>query len=121
MARGRRCRLGCGESGLGSRFLLSAGCADQGIGLSAALACEPVAQSVEHLTFNQRVAGSNPAGLTFDFEGVFAPWRRRLRALRVQQGYNEIHRTAWFGTVVISASATTGVMVGSLSGQSECT
>ncbi len=25
---------------------------------------EPVAQSVEHLTFNQGVAGSNPAGLT---------------------------------------------------------
>ena len=26
--------------------------------------CEPVAQPVEHLTFNQGVAGSNPAGLT---------------------------------------------------------
>ena len=25
---------------------------------------EPVAQSVEHLTFNQRVMGSNPIGLT---------------------------------------------------------
>ena len=25
---------------------------------------EPLAQSVEHLTFNQRVAGSNPAWLT---------------------------------------------------------
>ena len=24
----------------------------------------PVAQSVEHLTFNQRVMGSNPVGLT---------------------------------------------------------
>jgi hypothetical protein len=28
------------------------------------LVWEPIAQSVEHLTFNQRVAGSNPAGLT---------------------------------------------------------
>ena len=27
-------------------------------------AWEPVAQSVEHLTFNQRVSGSNPDGLT---------------------------------------------------------
>ena len=26
--------------------------------------CEPLAQLVEHLTFNQRVAGSNPAWLT---------------------------------------------------------
>jgi hypothetical protein len=25
---------------------------------------EPIAQMVEQLTFNQRVAGSNPAGLT---------------------------------------------------------
>ncbi len=25
---------------------------------------EPVAQPVEHLTFNQRVSGSNPDGLT---------------------------------------------------------
>jgi hypothetical protein len=31
-------------------------CADRNIG--------PVAQSVEHLTFNQRVAGSSPARLT---------------------------------------------------------
>ena len=28
------------------------------------VAQEPVAQPVEHLTFNQRVVGSNPAGLT---------------------------------------------------------
>ena len=28
---------------------------------------EPVAQPVEHLTFNQEVAGSNPAGLTNNF------------------------------------------------------
>ncbi len=28
---------------------------------------EPVAQLVEQLTFNQRVAGSIPAGLTIDF------------------------------------------------------
>ena len=27
-------------------------------------ACEPVAQSVEHLTFNQMVPGSTPGGLT---------------------------------------------------------
>ena len=26
--------------------------------------CGPVAQLVEHLTFNQRVTGSNPVGLT---------------------------------------------------------
>lgn len=26
--------------------------------------CEPVAQQVEHLTFNQVVPGSNPGGLT---------------------------------------------------------
>ena len=29
-------------------------------------AFEPVAQSVEHVTFNHGVAGSNPAGLTID-------------------------------------------------------
>ena len=29
---------------------------------------EPLAQLVEHLTFNQRVAGSNPAWLTISFK-----------------------------------------------------
>ena len=29
---------------------------------------EPLAQLVEHLTFNQRVAGSNPAWLTILFK-----------------------------------------------------
>jgi hypothetical protein len=38
-------------------------------------------------TFNQRVAGSNPAGFTFDFEGVFVPSPRRLRALRGGRTY----------------------------------
>jgi hypothetical protein len=28
---------------------------------------EPVAQPVEHLTFNQGVMGSNPIGLTIDY------------------------------------------------------
>jgi hypothetical protein len=34
---------------------------------------EPVAQPVEHLTFNQRVDGSNPSGLTNKIKvlGVF--------------------------------------------------
>ena len=31
---------------------------------------EPLAQLVEHLTFNQRVAGSNPAWLTFKYAGM---------------------------------------------------
>ena len=31
---------------------------------------EPLAQLVEHLTFNQRVAGSNPAWLTFEIAGM---------------------------------------------------
>ena len=31
---------------------------------------ERVAQSVEHLTFNQRVMGSNPIALTKIFQGV---------------------------------------------------
>ena len=37
-------------------------CADRNIG--------PVAQSVEHLTFNQRVAGSSPARLTNKIRGA---------------------------------------------------
>lgn len=39
---------------------------------------EPVAQSVEQLTFNQRVVGSNPAGLTkashYDGESAREPF-----------------------------------------------
>ena len=35
------------------------------------VAREPVAQPVEHLTFNQRVSGSNPDGLT-NFQDVGA-------------------------------------------------
>ncbi len=35
---------------------------------------EPVAQPVEHLTFNQRVSGSNPDGLT-KIQGVRITWR----------------------------------------------
>jgi hypothetical protein len=31
---------------------------------------EPVAQPVEHLTFNQGVPGSNPGGLTNEFNGL---------------------------------------------------
>jgi hypothetical protein len=41
---------------------------------------EPVAQSVEHLTFNQRVPGSNPGGLTIVFAmvfGVLGPMQKR--------------------------------------------
>ena len=33
------------------------------------LRCGLVAQSVEHLTFNQRVMGSNPVGLTSNMKG----------------------------------------------------
>ena len=33
-------------------------------------ACGLVAQSVEHLTFNQRVMGSNPVGLTNKIKGL---------------------------------------------------
>ena len=43
-------------------------------GLEAALntqACEPVAQSVEHVTFNHGVAGSNPAGLASKIKGLY--------------------------------------------------
>ena len=32
---------------------------------------EPVAQSVEHVTFNHGVAGSSPAGLTITNKGLF--------------------------------------------------
>jgi hypothetical protein len=35
----------------------------------SALLLEPVAQPEEHLTFNQGVAGSNPAGLTKKING----------------------------------------------------
>jgi hypothetical protein len=31
---------------------------------------EPVAQSVEHVTFNHGVVGSNPAGLTNKIKGL---------------------------------------------------
>ena len=34
------------------------------------LRCGLVAQSVEHLTFNQRVMGSNPVGLTSNIKGL---------------------------------------------------
>jgi hypothetical protein len=40
--------------------------------LSARRPGEPVAQSVEHLTFNQGVMGSIPIGLTRDFKGLMA-------------------------------------------------
>lgn len=33
---------------------------------------EPVAQPVEHLTFNQVVVGSSPTGLTMEINGLVA-------------------------------------------------
>ncbi|VXB97909.1 hypothetical protein BACI71_160099 [Bacillus mycoides] len=39
---------------------------------------EPLAQLVEHLTFNQRVEGSNPSWLTFVFSA--RSWRNGRRA-----------------------------------------
>jgi hypothetical protein len=47
--------------------------------------CEPLAQLVEHLTFNQRVEGSSPSWLTKDFCGskisiiMHGPLVKRLR------------------------------------------
>lgn len=37
-------------------------------------AFEPVAQSVEHVTFNHGVQGSNPCGLTIIAGNRGAPW-----------------------------------------------
>jgi hypothetical protein len=62
----------------------------------ALLARERVAQSAEHLTFNQRVAGSNPAALTtlenkrnladdWGFQGFFFPAERATKPLPAQQ------------------------------------
>ena len=38
---------------------------------------EPLAQLVEHLTFNQRVEGSSPSWLTFVFRAVVAERQTR--------------------------------------------
>ncbi len=50
--------------------------------------CEPLAQLVEHLTFNQRVEGSSPSWLTlFYFRGCGGIGRRtRLRIWRLWRG-----------------------------------
>ena len=47
-----------------------AGNIDLGVGTGPLSREEPVAQPVEHLTFNQRVVGSNPAGLTNSYNGL---------------------------------------------------
>ena len=43
---------------------------------------EPVAQPVEHLTFNQGVKGSNPFGLTIIIKDLSKRPRARLPALK---------------------------------------
>ena len=43
------------------------------IGYSTSKGQDPVAQVVEHLTFNQRVAGSSPAGITGVGHGYTGP------------------------------------------------
>ncbi len=61
--------------------------------------CELVAQSVEHVTFNHGVAGSNPAELTTPQRaaagGSFCEWKGAARYWTIRAGDRAAARAAW--------------------------
>ena len=69
--------------------------------MSQSLLCDSVAQLVEHLTFNQRVVGSSPTGITILFNKFGNNYISLIRWNNAKRFFLEVIYKKWLASVFV--------------------